>query len=80
MYAHLSSVVQMYNTSFINSHTRILHEFVTHSQNDQLPVGWIAQLVEHWTDMSSFFFFLFFFHSFFSQLLKLRRSFIYSDL
>ena len=39
------------------------------SQYDQLPVGLIAQLVEHCTSITESFF-----QAFFSQLLKLRTN------
>ena len=42
----LSSAVQIY-VSYIYIHLFILHVFITNSQYDQLPVGLIAQLVEH---------------------------------
>ena len=42
----LSSAVQIY-VSYIYIHLFILHGYITNSQYDQLPVGLIAQLVEH---------------------------------
>ena len=57
----------------------ILHGYITNSQYDQLPVGLIAQLVEHCTGIAEVMgsnqvtaYFFFFFDAFFSQLLKLR--------
>ena len=59
---------------------------IKNSQYDQLPVGLIAQLVEHCTGIAEvmgfeslsslnfFFFFFFFFQAFFSQLFKLRSN------
>ena len=53
------------------------------SQYDQLPVGLIAQLVEHCTGnaevigsnpVQAIFFLIFSFQAFFSQLLKLRSN------
>ena len=42
----LSSAVQIY-VPYIYIHLFILHGYITNSQYDQLPVGLIAQLVEH---------------------------------
>ena len=65
--------------SCIYIHLFILHGYVTNSQYDQLPVGLIAQLVEHCTGIAEVMglnsvqagiFFL----AFFSQLLKLRTN------
>ena len=47
----LSSAVQIY-VSYIYIHLFILHGFITNSQHDQLPVGLIAQLVEHCTGIA----------------------------
>ena len=44
----LSSAVQIY-VSDTYIHLFILHGYITNSQYDQLPVGLIAQLVEHCT-------------------------------
>ena len=71
----LSSAVQIY-VSYIYIHLFILHGYITNSQYDQLPVGLIAQLVEHCTGIAE----VMgsnpvqaknFFQAFFSQLLKL---------
>ena len=48
----LSSAVQIY-VSYIYIHLFILHGYITNSQYDQLPVGLIAQLVEHCTCMAA---------------------------
>ena len=71
--------------SYIHFYLFILHGYITNSQYDQLPVGLIAQFVEHCTGIVEvmgsnqvqayfffFFFVFFFFEAFFSQLLKLR--------
>ena len=55
--------------SYIYFHLFILHRYVMDSQYDQLPVGLIAQLVEHCTSITESFF-----QAFFSQLLKLRTN------
>ena len=47
----LSSAVQIY-VSYIYIHLFILHGYITNSQYDQLPVGLIAQLVEHCTGIA----------------------------
>ena len=47
----LSSAVQIY-VSYIYIHLFILYGYITKSQYDQLPVGWIAQLVEHCTGIA----------------------------
>ena len=47
----LSSPVQIY-VSYIYIHLFILHGCITNSQYDQLPVGLIAQLVEHCTGIA----------------------------
>ena len=47
----LSSAVQIY-VSYIYIHSFILHGYITNSQYDQLPVGLIAQLVEHCTGIA----------------------------
>ena len=47
----LSSAVQVY-VSYIYIHLFILHGYITNSQYDQLPVGSIAQLVEHCTGIA----------------------------
>ena len=47
----LSSVVQIY-VSYIYVYLFILHGYITNSQYDQLPVGLIAQLVEHYTGIA----------------------------
>ena len=47
----LSSAVQIY-VSHIYIHLFILHGYITNSQYDQLPVGLIAQLVEHCTGIA----------------------------
>ena len=74
----LSSAVQIY-VSYIYIHLFILHGYITNSQYDQLPVGLIAQLVEHCTGIAE----VMgsnpvqawnFFQAFFSQLLKLRSN------
>ena len=59
--------------SYIYIHLFILHGYITNSQYDQLPVGLIAQLVEHCTGIESRSS-LNFFQAFFSQLLKLRSN------
>ena len=48
---YLSSAVQIY-VSYIYIHLFILHGYITNSQYDQLPVGLIAQLVEHCTGIA----------------------------
>ena len=57
----------------------ILHGYITNSQYDQLPVGLIAQLVEHCTGIAEVMDSnpvqaWIFFQAFFSQLLKLRSN------
>ena len=47
----LSSAVQIY-VSYIYIHLFILHGYITNSQYDQLPVGLLAQLVEHCTGIA----------------------------
>ena len=47
----LSSAVQIY-VPYIYIHLFILHGYITNSQYDQLPVGLIAQLVEHCTGIA----------------------------
>ena len=47
----LSSAVQIY-VSYIYIHLFILHGYITNSQYNQLPVGLIAQLVEHCTGIA----------------------------
>ena len=47
----LSSAVHIY-VSYIYIHLFILHRYITNSQYDQLPVGLIAQLVEHCTSIA----------------------------
>ena len=47
----LSSAVQIY-VSYIYIHLFIPHGYITNSQYDQLPVGLIAQLVEHCTGIA----------------------------
>ena len=47
----LSPAVQIY-VSYISIHLFILHGYITNSQYDQLPVGLIAQLVEHCTGIA----------------------------
>ena len=47
----LPSAVQIY-VSHIYIHLFILHGYITNSQYDQLPVGLIAQLVEHCTGIA----------------------------
>ena len=47
----LSSAVQIY-VSYIYIHLFILLGYITNSQYDQLPVGLIAQLVEHCTGIA----------------------------
>ena len=47
----LSSAVQIY-VSYIYIHLFIFHGYITNSQYDQLPVGLIAQLVEHCTGIA----------------------------
>ena len=68
----LSPAVQIY-VSYIYIHLFILDGYITNSQYDQLPVGLIAQLVEHCTGIESRSS-LNFFQAFFSQLLKLRSN------
>ena len=67
----------------------ILHGYITYSQHDQLPIGLIAQLAEHYTGIAEVMGSnpvqaTFFFQAFFSQLLKLRsvtaRIFLLFDL
>ena len=41
-----------YAVSYIYIHLFILHGYITNSQYDQLPVGLIAQLVEHCTGIA----------------------------
>ena len=48
----LSSAVQIYVSYIIYIHLFILHGYITNSQYDQLPVGLIAQLVEHCTGIA----------------------------
>ena len=74
----LSSAVQIY-VSYIYIHLFILHGYITNSQYDQLPVGLIAQLVEHCTGIAEVMGSnpvqaWIFFQAFFSQLLKLRSN------
>ena len=74
----LSSAVQIY-VSYIYSHLFILHGYITNSQYDQLPVGLMAQLVEHCTGIAEVMGSnpvqaWIFFQAFFSQLLKLRSN------
>ena len=47
----LLSAVQIY-VSYIYIHLFILHGYITNSQYHQLPVGLIAQLVEHCTGIA----------------------------
>ena len=47
----LSSAVQIY-VSYIYIHLFIILGYITNSQCDQLPVGLIAQLVEHCTGIA----------------------------
>ena len=47
----LWSAVQIY-VSYIYIHLFIFHGYITNSQYDQLPVGLIAQLVEHCTGVA----------------------------
>ena len=47
----LSSAIQIY-VSYIYIDLFILHGYITNSQYDQLPVGLIAQLVEHCTGIA----------------------------
>ena len=49
---NLSSAVQIYDVSYIHFHLFIIHGYITNSQYDQLPVGLIAQLVEHCTGIA----------------------------
>ena len=72
----LSSAVQIY-VSYIYIHLFILHGYITNSKYDKLPVGLIAELVEHCTGRGHGFesrSSLNFFQAFFSQLLKLRSN------
>ena len=67
----------MYEFSYIHFHTHLLNGYITNSHNDQLPVGLIAQLVEHSTGIAEVMGSnpvqaWIFFQGFFSQLLKLR--------
>ena len=48
---NLSSAVQIY-VPYIYIHLFILNGYITNSQYDQLPVGLIAQLVEHCTGIA----------------------------
>ena len=45
----LSSAVQIYKFSYIHFH---LYGWITNSQYDQLPVGLIVSLVEHYTGIA----------------------------
>ena len=47
----LSNICSIY-VPYIYIHLFILHGYVTNSQYDQLPVGLIAQLVEHCTGIA----------------------------
>ena len=74
----LSSAVQIY-VSYIYIYLFILHGHITNSQYNQLPVGLIAQLVEHCTGIvevmdSNPVQACIFFQASFSQLLKLRTN------
>ena len=48
----LSSAAQNIYVSYIHIHLFILHGYITNSRYDQLPVGLIAQLVEHTTGIA----------------------------
>ena len=68
-------------TFIYSSFTGILQKYVTNSQYDQLPVGLIAQLVEHCTGIAEVMgsrnpvqAICEFFQAFFSQLLQLRSN------
>ena len=74
----LSSAVQIY-VSYIYIYLFILHGHITNSQCDQLPVGLIAQLVEHCMGIvevmdSNPVQAWIFFQASFSKLLKLRTN------
>ena len=45
--------VEIYDISYtVHSHIFIIYGFIANSQYDQLPVGFIAQLVEHCTGIA----------------------------
>ena len=50
--SNLSSAVQYMHVSYIHIHLFIIHGYITNSQYDQLPVGLIAQSVEHCTGIA----------------------------
>ena len=46
------SAVQIYDLSYIHLHSSSSTGYITNSQRDQLSVGLIAQLVEHFTGIA----------------------------